>query len=519
MFQPWRKLEDLKNGCYTYTESFDKIKSDLTEILEYHEKLEEYKKAFEAVKELVEQNLDEAQKKQESQDDPENPIGIQNIEAGEAMQDFKDLGEKNIEEIDVCEMIEKLNIDQKRVFDKVVTTIETNNSILRLYVSGEDGTGKSYLIKAIKCYIKQNLKKDTAVAAPTGIAAFNIDGLTIYRLLQLPVEHGGTPKYRQLSDHVLKVLRGDLNNIILFIIDEISMISNLTFIYIHHRLCEIFDTNDSDEGWFGKKHILLFGDLLQLPPVREDFIFENLSNAKIDKYLGCLGTVNLWTTLFDYDELTINMRQKEDGSYRELLSRIRIGLLTKSDCEILEKRKIPFDGNSFESRLNELCNFINNKPDIVCLLPTCHMCDVLNTAMLNRIPSEEILLIAEDTIDCIPYLKKKVLKVLENNDEDNSKTAGLSKRIAIKIGATVMIKRNIDASLGLVNGTIAKVISVVRDISSNYVEKIKLLLPSSSEYLIQRVSVKFEIIDRAYVTRKQFPLCLSWGITVHKGKD
>ena len=135
-----------------------------------------------------------------------------------------------------------------------------------------------------------------------------------------------------------------------------------------------------------------------------------MSNAKIDKYLGCLGTVNLWTTLFDYDELTINMRQKEDGSYRELLSRIRIGLLTKSDCEILEKRKIPFDGNSFESRLNELCNFINNKPDIVCLLPTCHMCDVLNTAMLNRIPSEEILLIAEDTIDCISYLKKKSIK-------------------------------------------------------------------------------------------------------------
>ncbi|XP_067216437.1 uncharacterized protein [Linepithema humile] len=267
------------------------------------------------------------------------------------------------------------------------------------------------------------------------------------------------------------------------------MIFNLTLMYIHLRLSEIFDSSDCDDGWFGKRHILLFGDLLQLPPVHEDSVFKDLSNEKVNKYIGCLQTVNLWTTLFDYDELTINMRQQEDESYRELLSRIRIGLLTKSDYEILENRKISFTEDSFKSRLNELCDFINNLPsDTVCLLPTCHMCDVLNAAMLSRIASKEILLIAEDTIKCIPYIKKKILKVLENNDDDNSKTAGLSKQIVIKIGAKVMIRRNIDASFGLVNGTIAKVISVVQDISNGYIEKIKLLLPSGLEYLIERVN-------------------------------
>jgi len=52
-----------------------------------------------------------------------------------------------------------------------------------------------------------------------------------------------------------------------------------------------------------------------------------------------------------------------------------------------------------------LCDFINNlSSDIVCLLPTCHMCDVLNIVMLNLIASKEILLIAEDTINSIPYI-------------------------------------------------------------------------------------------------------------------
>jgi len=455
MFKPWRKLEDLKNGEDTYAESFQKEKLHLVEALRYHEKLEELQKVFETAKQLVQQCLDDDLQKQ-SQDDPENPVGIQNIEAGEAMQDFKDLGNKAVQEIDVSEMIARLNADQKRVFHKVINIVESGESVLRLYVSGEGGTGKSFLIKTIKCWIKQNLNKDTVVAAPTGIAAFNIDGLTVHRLLQLPVEHGHTPKYKQLSDHVLKVLRSDLKDVILFVIDEVSMISNFTLMCIHLRLSEIFDTTDCDDGWFGRKHILLFGDLLQLPPVREDPIFKHLSNEKIAKYLSSLNAVNLWTILFDYDELTINMHQKGDDSYRKLLSRIRIGLLTKSDCKILENKKISFKDNSFESRLNELYNFINNlSSDTVCLLPTCHMCDVLNNAMLSRIVSKEIILIAEDTIDCIPYIKKKVLKVLSNNDEDNSRTAGLSKKLIIKIGAKVMIRRNIDASLGLVIGTIA----------------------------------------------------------------
>jgi len=62
-----------------------------------------------------------------------------------------------------------------------------------------------------------------------------------------------------------------------------------------------------------------------------------------------------------------------------------------------------------------------------------------------------------------------------------------------------MIRRNIDASLGLVNGTIATVASIVQDATTDYIEKIKLVLPSGSKYFIERACVKFQMIDRAYV--------------------
>ncbi|XP_071582385.1 uncharacterized protein [Temnothorax nylanderi] len=218
MFKPWRKIEDLKDGCDTYTEAFHKGKLYLTEALQYHEKLEEVQKAFETAKQLVDQYLNDLEKQHESQDDPDNPIGVQNIEAGEAMQDFKDLGDKLDQEIDVSEMISNMNADQRRIFDRVINAVtispdDEQFKQLLLYVSGEGGTGKSFLIKTIKCWIKQNLNKDTAVTAPTGIAAFNIAALTNHRQYQLPVEHGDqSPKYTLLSDHVLKVLRADLKD-------------------------------------------------------------------------------------------------------------------------------------------------------------------------------------------------------------------------------------------------------------------------------------------------------------------
>jgi len=114
------------------------------------------------------------------------------------------------------------------------------------------------------------------------------------------------------------------------------------------------------------------------------------------------------------------------------------------------------------------------------------------------------------------YKKKRVTKVLTDNDDDNTRTADLSKQITIKIVAKVMIGRNIDASLGLINGTIATVISIVQDATTDYIEKVKLVLPSGSEYFVERVCVKFQVMDRAYVIRKQFSLSLSYGITIHK---
>ena len=51
-----------------------------------------------------------------------------------------------------------------------------------VFLTGKAGTGKTTFLK----YIKENTNKQTAVLAPTGVAAINAGGVTIHSFFQLP---------------------------------------------------------------------------------------------------------------------------------------------------------------------------------------------------------------------------------------------------------------------------------------------------------------------------------------------
>ena len=90
-----------------------------------------------------------------------------------------------------------LNADQRRVFDyikahllhqKLLEDKECSCAFKpwRIFVSGVGGTGKSFVIEAIKDLVGSTWSIDDlvcATAAPTGLAAFNVGGITsVYNL-------------------------------------------------------------------------------------------------------------------------------------------------------------------------------------------------------------------------------------------------------------------------------------------------------------------------------------------------
>uniref|UniRef100_A0A1X7VTR6 ATP-dependent DNA helicase n=1 Tax=Amphimedon queenslandica TaxID=400682 RepID=A0A1X7VTR6_AMPQE len=116
-----------------------------------------------------------------------------------------------------------------------------------------------------------------AIVAPTGIAAFNVGGLTIHRLFQLPIEHEGmTARYWALSD------------------------------------------------------------LLQLPPANGRPVIKKISNKLVKTRLGVANAVNIWKETVAYDELTINERQKGDETFFKMLNSVRHGSLTDETIDTLK---------------------------------------------------------------------------------------------------------------------------------------------------------------------------------------
>jgi len=77
---------------------------------------------------------------------------------------------------------------------KVIQTVCHNERPCR----GQGGTGNSTVISVIQhkiANIFRHIVLPVVVIAPTGLAAFNIHGTTINRLLSLPVEHGKPADY------------------------------------------------------------------------------------------------------------------------------------------------------------------------------------------------------------------------------------------------------------------------------------------------------------------------------------
>ena len=170
---------------------------------------------------------------------------------------------------------------------------------------------------------------------PTGLASFNIGGVTIHGLFLLPIEHEGKKAgYWSLSKASQKVMKTALRGLKLLIVDEVSMVSSLNLTYIHLRLLELFGGDD----WFGGRNVLFVGDLLQLQPVNGNPVFDKVSRSAVVNKLGCLGSINIWNECVVYDELTINERQKKDSQFSALLNSVRIGTLSEETISTLKGR-------------------------------------------------------------------------------------------------------------------------------------------------------------------------------------
>ena len=220
----------------------------------------------------------------------------------------------------------------------------------RVFVSGPGGVGKSHVIRLIHSdtikflRLSDIFEPDDVIVlrtAPTGVAAFNIDGMTLHSALSL-----GTSKYtgfQPLGHDKLNTLRTKLSKLALIIIDEVSMVGSNMLLEIHKRLQQIKGV--SPDATFGGVSILAVGDLYQLPPVGQPLLFSTVS----DSYAQLYGSGSLWVDEFQMIELTEIMRQRGDRAFSEMLCRVRTATYTPEDIDMLKSREIAANTPSYPS--------------------------------------------------------------------------------------------------------------------------------------------------------------------------
>ncbi|XP_061391279.1 uncharacterized protein LOC133326674 [Musca vetustissima] len=345
---------------------------------------------------------------------------------------------------DLLNMVRTLNTKQKLYLTHLSHNIKCGSTFYE-FVGGGAGVGKSRLISAIYQTVNRRLNTipgsdptsiKVLLTAPTGKAAFGIGGATLHSMFSLPVNQSNS-ELRPLGPDALNSIYTKLMNLRLLIIDEVSMVGAKMFSYLDARLKQIFKSSE----YFGGISVLVFGDLMQLSPVGDRWIF---AAPTTDPYGTIYGT-STWDK-FKYFELTEIMRQREDRSFAIALNNMASGQMTNDDVSLLRQRIV-----SPAAVPDEAIHLFCSNDEV----------NIFNTLKLSSIPTEEVLSTACDFVKSTGLTDENRNRIMESVKTFKvSETQGLPYQLILKTTAKYMVTVNIDTSDGLVNGATGQLMEI-----------------------------------------------------------
>lgn len=370
-----------------------------------------------------------------------------------------------------------------------------NTTDRHVFLTGKAGTGKTTFLK----HIVQHTHKKTIVAAPTGIAAINAQGVTLHSLLQLPfgafipervvppnVNTQFTTLYNLFSNLRFNSSKRQLiQEMELLIIDEVSMLRADLLDCIDHMLRYLRKRKDVP---FGGAQILFIGDLLQLPPVVKDDEWNILKSYYNSSYFFEAKALSAQPLI--HVELEKIYRQSDD-QFIAILNRFRENEQRKEDIDFLNQLYKPEISEADAEGFIHLTTH-NRKADNI------------NAERLRALDSKSLTYQAD----------------ISNDFPENSYP--IPEKLVLKEGAQVMFIKNDPSGDGqFFNGKIGH----VSKLSSG---SIKVKFSNGDEVDVpqytwenKRYSLNKdtnEIDEKVLGSFTHFPLKLAWAVTVHKSQ-
>jgi hypothetical protein len=364
-----------------------------------------------------------------------------------------------------------------------------------IFITGPAGTGKSHIMNSFRKVVNlSHIKSEVYFTAPTGIAACNIAGTTIHSwsgggLCNKPTEE----LYHQICKSMAAMKRWRRAKILF--IDEVSMLSPRLF----DNLSAVGKRIRNDTRPFGGIQLVLSGDFFQLPPVPDytqgvdsnyRFLFQSKEFCKL---ISKTNNVVILDKVF---------RQK-DGAFLDMLNEIRVGNISNRTNDALEYCALRTTQRIREQNIN------NEKSTVTRLFSKNEDVNRLNKNELDKLEGDLHIFVAQDDGN-----DKKYVQQLEQ-------MARVPKECQLKIGSLVVCTKNIEQTLGIVNGTKGLVVGFERAAEGEEVPVVDFLVNRMGEknrvrFTCIREKFAIEVGGVEKARRWQIPLMLAWALTVHK---
>jgi len=361
---------------------------------------------------------------------------------------------------------------QREAFDKM---IQGRN----LFLTGQAGVGKSFLLQSFIHYYRRYLEKENEkiyVTSTTGISSLIIGGQTIYRYCGI-----GTGD-KDIETYVKSIVknRKTRNRYIetkVLIIDEISMMKPELF----DKIDLIFRKIRRDTRPFGGVQIIISGDLLQLPPVCSDeFIFESFN----------------WDDVIDETIYLDEVMRQNDNIFIQVLNKVRLGIVDDEVRNLLESRRNIEPTNEF----GLLPSKLYSKRDKV---------NRINVGELQKLIEEgETTKIFHSRFEYGKSVKEESKNILQTLIQDMT---DIEDEITLTTKCQVILKVNIP-ELRLANGSRGIILGfspdtgfpIVQFLDGRYME----IAPHTWEFEDNKESIK----------KIQIPLQLAFALSFHKSQ-